>query len=165
MSRPILPVNRYVERTAVKEGTCFICGYFTPSILVTENDAPRDWFFACPKHLIQPSLCMLIEGGEPSEPAKDTTKVQKDKTSDAAEGDDKKEKKGEKDTKDDAEKKDEPSKSPTPSPAPAAPKRKVYTLHRDYMYLRQRPFIQRWEKEQADLLAQRLPSVPKHRPA
>ncbi|ORX70106.1 hypothetical protein DL89DRAFT_292773 [Linderina pennispora] len=161
MSRPILPVNRYVERKAVKEGTCFICGYFTPSIFVTENDAPRDWFFVCPKHTTETSFCTLIEGGQVPEPAQDVDGMKEPEVK-------KKEKSDGKDAKDETKKgseREEDSKSPTPPPAPAAPTRKVYTLHRDYMYLRQRPFIQRWEKEQADLLAQRLPSVPKHRPS
>ncbi|KAJ2078089.1 hypothetical protein H4R24_004719 [Coemansia sp. RSA 988] len=44
----------------------------------------------------------------------------------------------------------------------AAAAKPRYILHSDHFYLRKRPFLMQWE--QAYLLGQQLPSVPRHRP-
>ncbi|KAJ1719214.1 hypothetical protein LPJ53_005986 [Coemansia erecta] len=107
-ARPALPANRYVARTATKDGPCFDVAASKPA------SAPSS-----------------EQTSDPAAPGAVSTS--------------------------DADATDPPAQ-------PSPPKRNVYVLHQDVFYLRQRPFIQRWEKEQADLLAQRLPSVPPHQP-
>ncbi|KAI8319523.1 hypothetical protein GQ54DRAFT_34083 [Martensiomyces pterosporus] len=167
-SRPLLPQNRYVQRTAVKEGACFICGSLTSNIFVTEQSTPRDWFYVCAKHTSHPAFCTALgSGGNESAKngvanspqiadkaeAKPTADNQAAKKDESAEG-----KPGSKESGS-----GEGSGKPAPATA-APPARKIYVLHKDYMYLRQRPFIKKWESEQADILAKRLPSVPRGRP-
>lgn len=43
----------YVKKTAVKEGSCFVCNKFTTNVL--RNDS--DWFFSCTSHLKDPGFC------------------------------------------------------------------------------------------------------------
>ncbi|KAI9506705.1 hypothetical protein BX070DRAFT_6856 [Coemansia spiralis] len=61
--RSALPSNRYVQRTAVKEGTCFICGYSTATLLVTEQSSTKDWFYVCMIHTFIPDFCTAIDEG------------------------------------------------------------------------------------------------------
>ncbi|KAJ2722237.1 hypothetical protein GGI07_003444 [Coemansia sp. Benny D115] len=164
-SRPALPVNRYLQRMAVKEGTCFMCGGFTANIFLTEQTAPlADWFFVCPKHTTLASFCSQhteqIEAAPQESPnehrvSDDEGKVaKKEKAKDA-------ENAKEQSTVQEGRGKEAVASS---DKGQAAAGRKWFVLQKDVFYLRQRPFIKRWEKEQADLLAQRLPSAPRHVP-
>ncbi|KAJ1960499.1 hypothetical protein GGI12_003765 [Dipsacomyces acuminosporus] len=161
-SRPALPQNRYVQRTAAKEGVCFICGYLTPNIFVTEQSAPRDWFYICPKHTELPDFCAAAQ----DDTSKDRLIKQQQKDSADANSDTatkaKESSKGQPDSPESSMSAKGTSKPDTASSPPQT--RRVYVLQKDYFYLRQRPFIRRWEEEQADLLAKRLPNVPRGRP-
>ncbi|KAJ2780987.1 hypothetical protein H4R18_003137 [Coemansia javaensis] len=155
--RPALPENRYVQRTAVKAGPCFICGALVPTLLVTEKDTPRDWFFVCIAHTQTTAFCTI----DKQEGSSSSGVVDKAEAKTEEKVEDKSENKIEDKTEDKIEDKTEAkteSKPGTSSPANAQVR---YILHNDYLYLRKRPFIKRWEQEQADLLAQQLPSVPR----
>lgn len=126
--RPALPVNRYLQRTAAKEGPCFICSLFTSNLLLTEQNTPvADWFYVCQTHIAQSAFCTVIRT--------EGTEDDKSKEEQNEEG------------------KDEPMET-VPSAKP------VYVLHKDTFYLRQRPFIQRWEKKKFEHLSQYFPSLP-----
>ncbi|KAJ1896607.1 hypothetical protein LPJ66_003889 [Kickxella alabastrina] len=190
-NRPALPTNRYVQRTAAKEGTCFICGYFTPNIFMTEQGTATDWFYICSKHTLMPSFCTValdtaskdfVASAGMENPASREEAANKDRqlgadsagSADSVDGAGPSESNSNKNSsKEKSEEKDENNEqrvqasikeNSAADKAAEAPKRKVYVLHRDVFYLRQRPFVKRWEKEQADALAQRLPSVPRNLP-
>ncbi|KAJ1896596.1 hypothetical protein LPJ66_003896 [Kickxella alabastrina] len=188
-NRPALPTNRYVQRTAANEGTCFICGYFTPNIFMTEQGTATDWFYICSKHTLMPSFCTValdtasedvVASAGMENPASREKAANKDRQlgADSAGSTDSVDNAGpsesssnknntkEKSEKDKNEQKVQASikEDSAADKTAEAPRRKVYVLHRDVFYLRQRPFVKRWEKEQADTLAQRLPSVPRNLP-
>ncbi|KAI7833086.1 VPS4-associated protein 1 [Kickxella alabastrina] len=184
-NRPALPTNRYVQRTAAKEGTCFICGYFTPNIFMTEQGTATDWFYICSKHTLMPSFCTValdtaskdfVASAGMDNPASRGKAANKDRQlgADSVDGAGPSESNSNKNnSKEKSEKKDKKNEQKVQASikedsaadrTAEAPKRKVYVLHRDVFYLRQRPFVKRWEKEQADTLAQRLPSAPRNLP-
>ncbi|KAJ1641901.1 hypothetical protein LPJ64_006195 [Coemansia asiatica] len=140
--RPALPANRYKSRTAAKQGACFICANFTCSLFVSDQGPVSDWFYVCSDHTTSPSFCSLLQDPPVDVPPPDTgtgTGTGKGVNASTATED--------------------KSKS-----VPSEQVAKKYTLHRDVFYLRLRPFIQQFEKQQSSRLVQRLPGAPTHLP-
>ncbi|RKP14769.1 AAA-ATPase Vps4-associated protein 1-domain-containing protein [Piptocephalis cylindrospora] len=120
-------LNQYQERRGIKEGSCDTCYRPTRHLLITSaspgQPAPAtvDWFYTCPSHLQDPSFCQPKtldsideEGGKKKE---DGSK--KETESKKEEG---------------AAKKDKVENKVAPKDSTP----KLYILHRDILYLRQR---------------------------
>ncbi|KAJ2850103.1 hypothetical protein IWW36_002158 [Coemansia brasiliensis] len=177
MSASKLPVNCYIQRTAAKEGLCFICNKFTSSLLMTEHDTPRDWFYVCISHLDSQNFCSKqIEASNDSANSKHSQTGSLaavavadddagDKTSVTASADvssdDNNSKKGSK--ADGAAPESESADKSALAATPTVQKPR-YILNSNYFYLRQRPFIQRREQQRTEQLVKQLPSVPRHLP-
>ncbi|KAJ2451745.1 hypothetical protein EV183_003402 [Coemansia sp. RSA 2336] len=165
MAASKLPVNCYVQRTAAKEGLCFICSKFTSSLLLTEHDTPRDWFYVCAPHLDSPSFCSKqAETSADAAGASGQNQAElreEDKASSAAPADAADDKSSKNDTPD-SESTNTPAAEATA--APAVVQKPRYVLNNNYFYLRQRPFIQRLEQQRTEQLVRQLPNVPRHQP-
>ncbi|KAI9474643.1 hypothetical protein BX667DRAFT_516044 [Coemansia mojavensis] len=169
MAASKLPVNCYVQRTAAKEGLCFICNKFTSSLLLTEHDTPRDWFYVCAPHLDSPSFCskQIEASNDAAGPPKqnqveslDNDKASTAAPAEAADGDNNKSSKNESTAASDSES----THTPAASTSPAVVQKPRYVLNSNYFYLRQRPFIQRLEQQRTEQLVRQLPNVPRHQP-
>ncbi|KAJ2704385.1 hypothetical protein FB645_003308 [Coemansia sp. IMI 203386] len=161
-NRPALPANRYRCRTAVKDGPCFVCSQLTGTVFVADQSPVADWFYVCPAHTRSPSFCSVIEDS-PAEGKGEVKSEVKNNAKDKVKVEDKAEVKAESDSKPDPK----PDPVPEPVAADAPPNARphiAYTLHRDVFYLRIRPFIQQFEKQQSNRLVQRLPKAPNHLP-
>ncbi|KAJ2582345.1 hypothetical protein GGH95_001585 [Coemansia sp. RSA 1836] len=146
-SRPLLPINCYSQRTAAKDGACFICGHLTPSLFMTVRGTPADWFYVCPEHTSMSAFCSPFASAAAGSSAV-VAQAEQSSSSNRSRS-----------SSNDAETKDGNSEAQSPPSASTQ-----YVLHKDYMYLRQRPHIKRWEREHDKAFAQNFPSIPRNRP-
>ncbi|KAJ2823119.1 hypothetical protein IWW50_003919, partial [Coemansia erecta] len=130
---------------------------------MTEHETPRDWFYVCESHLQSASFCTASKetskGATAQEPAPRAPAEEHKASSDDKDSSDATTGNKDEDTNDDT--KTQP-KGNSESEMPA--KKPRYILSSHYFYLRQRPFIKRWEQQQAELLAKQLPRAPRHQP-
>ncbi|KAJ2726008.1 hypothetical protein H4R23_004084 [Coemansia sp. Cherry 401B] len=158
--RPALPANCYTQRISVKDGPCFVCGLLTANVLIADSGEVSDWFYVCSAHIQLPKFCSVIDDTTLSESLARPADIQphgeeKDlaPTDKAADGE-----KSPRPESPTAASKEETDKTPLSLMKPR------YALSTHYFYMRQRPFLKRWEQLQAEELVRQLPSVPQHRP-
>ncbi|KAJ2058880.1 hypothetical protein GGI17_004773 [Coemansia sp. S146] len=161
-TRPALPINCYAQRTAAKDGACFICSRFTPNLFMTVRGTPSDWFYVCPEHTSISTFCTSAFSGDSAvAQAKQSSPKDSDLATDtAADAAKLNTSKAEPELTETDAKDNKEAQVPPVQPAASA----QFVLHKDYFYLRQRPFIKRWEQEQDKSFAHNFPSVPRGRP-
>ncbi|KAJ2069693.1 hypothetical protein GGH13_004436 [Coemansia sp. S155-1] len=161
-TRPALPINCYTQRTAAKDGACFICSRLTPNLFMTVRGTPSDWFYVCAEHTSVTTFCTSTASRDSDiAQAKQTSPKDSDLANDATA---------------DATKSSASNAEPEPAETNAKDTKEVkvppmqpkastqFVLHKDYFYLRQRPFIKRWEQEQDKSFKQNFPSTPRGHP-
>ncbi|KAJ2831120.1 hypothetical protein GGI24_001685 [Coemansia furcata] len=159
-TRPALPTNCYTQRTAAKDGACFVCNRFTPNVLITDHGAPSDWFYVCPEHTSSSTFCTSTASGSADSAATPVKQGGSKDPSIAADAT----KPSTAKTETEAEVTDGKDSEVVQTPLILPPAKTYYTLNKDFFYLRQRPFIKRWEQEKDKSFAQSFPSVPHGRP-
>ncbi|CAO3630602.1 unnamed protein product [Cunninghamella echinulata] len=172
--------NLYIARLTAQERPCFVCSKFTSVVLTSADNSNDNWFYTCRSHLGDFHFCSRIT--DPSSPKPTKQKTTSEKLKDKQPESDsvvdlvssigsafkswhnKDEKEGKDVDKINEQKSSSPS-SPSPS-SPSSPVPPRFILQRDYFYLRQREYIKKLQKKQANETLKTLdfPSVPKVMP-
>ncbi|KAI9225535.1 MAG: hypothetical protein DHS80DRAFT_33623 [Piptocephalis tieghemiana] len=138
----------YQERRSLKEGSCDTCYRPTHHLLITAaksgDPAPStvDWFYSCPSHLADMAFCQLVPGSGPQPPptppsASRQAQVNQTKSTQSEDNNTS----SSSSSSSSSSQKSPSSSIPPDTPSPKVHQPKLYALHRDIFYLRQRRYM------------------------
>jgi ABC-type Zn2+ transport system substrate-binding protein/surface adhesin len=171
--------NKYVKKTALKEGQCFICNKSTSTVLTS---GPPDFFFVCPGHATDTGFCTPVYDEEKEKQLREAEERKREELRRKAEEGKKEDNNEKKEDKEDEKdkKKDEKDKKKDENKDKGKLQKEIviprvlshYVLHRNIFFLREKVHKDKALKKQAaqkDARASKelskmldsLPDVPK----